>query len=269
MITGIYHNAMNVLDMEKSLRFYVDGVGMKFSHEIKKEDGSPWIVYLSIGNAESLELFYGGVKDHETPYSEEQIGYHHWCITCTDLAKLHERVLKTDTLNPKDEGKQPSMLKNGGKNFWIHDPDGNALEIVQPKPVEEYAGRDELLGIGHWALAVQDIPKAVYFYTTKLGFRWERTLNKDGEPWIDYLIVREEPRQTIELFHNASKSTPNEWNSAGSPHVCFSCDNVQAMVELLRERGVPIYIEPKIGADGKGQAWIRDPEGHRIELMTA
>jgi catechol 2,3-dioxygenase-like lactoylglutathione lyase family enzyme len=35
----------------------------------------------------------------------------------------------------------------------------------------------------------------------------------------------------------------------------------------LREAGVRLTVEPKMGLDGNRQCWIEDPDGNRIEFM--
>ena len=44
-------------------------------------------------------------------------------------------------------------------------------------------------------------------------------------------------------------------------------DDIFATVERVREAGYPIDAEPKLGSDHNWQAWIKDPNGVRIELM--
>ena len=38
-------------------------------------------------------------------------------------------------------------------------------------------------------------------------------------------------------------------------------------IEMLREKGVTIDVEPKVGLDANTQAWFKDPDGNAIELM--
>jgi lactoylglutathione lyase len=49
--------------------------------------------------------------------------------------------------------------------------------------------------------------------------------------------------------------------------MCLECDDVAKTVEDIRAKGAPIDIEPKEGGDGNTQAWTRDPDGNKIELM--
>ncbi len=64
--------------------------------------------------------------------------------------------------------------------------------------------------------------------------------------WISIFLAKK--------IHGATKIVPNEWNSIGSSHICFSCPDVKGMVEQLRDACVPIYIETETGSDGKTQA---------------
>lgn len=262
MIKGFSHVALNIVDMDKALKFYVDGLGMKKLGETRREDGSPWIINLDCGDGYRLELFYGGVKDKEIAYAESQIGYHHWSALHSNVDALAKRLHAVGAI---PEGKNPSVTGNGGRNFWIDDPEGNAIEIVQPKPTEEYNGLDAWLGFGHLGLVGKDMAELVGFYCDKMGFEKMRTLDRDGKHWIDF--VRVAPTQTLELFYGGENTVPNTWISAGSPHIAFSSDDVPADIEKLRSLGVTVIIEPKVGADGAAQGWVVDPNGYRVELI--
>jgi lactoylglutathione lyase len=39
------------------------------------------------------------------------------------------------------------------------------------------------------------------------------------------------------------------------------------VIRQLREKDVPLHHPLKTGADNNRQAWIRDPDGNRIEFM--
>jgi lactoylglutathione lyase len=264
MLQGIAHNAMNVLDMEKILDFYVGAVGFERAFEIPREDGSPWIVYLKVGSNGFVELFYGGKKDREINYAADQIGYHHWCINVSNLPALRERILKKGYIKAD---LQPKATANGGWNLWIDDPEGNALEIVQPGPDAEFAGRDEILGIAHIGFVVGDIDKALDFYCNKLGMKELRTNEKDGKPWITFVQVRE--GQTYELFRAEGRphTRPNTWQSYGGTHISLLSGDVPGDIEALRKQGVSVIIEAKTGADKNTQGWVQDPDGNRVELM--
>ncbi|MBO4631031.1 MAG: VOC family protein [Lentisphaeria bacterium] len=61
------HNNFNVLDLEKSLKFYADAFDMKEVRRINAKDGSFIIVYLEDGSsAHQLELTW--LRDRKEPY---------------------------------------------------------------------------------------------------------------------------------------------------------------------------------------------------------
>jgi lactoylglutathione lyase len=255
---------MNVLDMQKSLDYYVGAIGFKKAFTIPKEDGSPWIEYLKVGSDGFLELFYGGNKDRAVNYAPDQIGYHHWCILHSNVPALRERIIKKGYIT---EEQKANPTNNGGYNMWIHDPDGNALEIVQPGTDTNPKGKDEVLGIGHIGIVVGDIEKSIDFYRNKLGMKELRTNEKDGKPWITYMQVK--PGQTYELFRPEGNphTRANTWQSYGGTHISLECDDVPGTIEALRKQGVKVIIEAKTGADKNTQGWVEDPDGNRVELM--
>ena len=122
-------------------------------------------------------------------------------------------------------------------------------------------------GTGHIAITVRDMNESIRFYTQALGFRRAFSFRHPdtGAPWIEYLHFSE--GQFIELFYGGAEE--RDWHDGhiGFNHLCFRVDDIQATVRSIRESGVPIDVEPKQGVDGNWQAWIRDPNGIRIELM--
>lgn len=124
-----------------------------------------------------------------------------------------------------------------------------------------------ITGIGHVAVTVKDMERSVRFYTEALGFQkaFEFRHPETGDPWIVYLNIS--PGQFIELFYGGTEDHP--WHDCliGVQHLCFETDDIHAAVEKIRDAGFSIDIEPKQGIDLNWQAWTRDPDGVRIELM--
>jgi lactoylglutathione lyase len=272
MIIGIAHNAIRVTDMEKAIEFYCDIVGFTKAFEIADANGKPWIVYIKICKNAFLELFYEGAQHNDPVYSSGRVGYHHWCVSVGDL----ERIIKISY----DKGwiKQPEagVGGDGNRSIWIHDPDGNALEFVSFSPESPHMKCNEkeydyltpgYTGIGHMAFVVSDMEKALDFYCDKLGFKHFFSLNdKNGNPWLNYLRVKD--GSYIELFYGGKERVEPKQNAAGFMHMCLECDDVYSTVEFLQAKGVNIDTPPKQGSDKNTQAWIRDPDGNRIELMA-
>jgi lactoylglutathione lyase len=127
MFTGIDHVAYRVRDLEASLRFYRDVLGFEllFIHD---RDGAPWLHYFRVSDHTFLELFTGGEDPRD--FDERSVGPMHLCLRTDDLdAALHRLAARG---LPVDG--EPNDGPLGNRNFWIEDPDGNNIEIVQQLP---------------------------------------------------------------------------------------------------------------------------------------
>ena len=124
-----------------------------------------------------------------------------------------------------------------------------------------------ITGIAHIAVTVKDMTESVRFYTQALGFQeaFEFRHPETGAPWIVYLNVS--PGQFVELFYGGTEDNPWRDSLIGFNHLCFQVDDINAAIQTIRNTGYPIDSEPCQGVDRNWQAWTRDPNGIRIELM--
>ena len=117
-------------------------------------------------------------------------------------------------------------------------------------------------GLTHMAFVVSDMEASLHFYVEQLGLTHAFELHDDQDrPWIHYLKVAD--RQFIELFYGGNPNPPK----SSFDHLCLEISDLKAYVEKIRQAGVTIDIEPNQSCDKNWQAWIRDPDGNRIELM--
>ena len=113
------HNNLNVFDLEKSLKFYQDALGLQVVRRREAEDGSFILVYLGDGvTPHQLELTW--LRDMDRPYElgDNEI---HLAFRVDDYAAAHELHAKMNCIcyeNPKMG------------IYFIADPDGYWLEIV-------------------------------------------------------------------------------------------------------------------------------------------
>jgi lactoylglutathione lyase len=115
--------------------------------------------------------------------------------------------------------------------------------------------------LAHIALRVHDLEKSLAFYEL-LGLKESfRLKHDDGSVMLVYLHVGGD--RFLELFPGGKLENPQ----SSFMHICLASDRLVEDVELLREKGVKIDIEPKMGLDLNLQAWISDPDGNAIELM--
>jgi lactoylglutathione lyase len=121
--------------------------------------------------------------------------------------------------------------------------------------------------IAHIAITVKDMEKSLDFYTRVLGFKkaFEIPEPGTGKPWIQYLYIGN--GQFAELFYGGAKDNPWSGDMRGFNHICLQVDDLQAAVERIKKEGGEITDGPKQGLDFNWQAWIKDPDGIRVELM--
>lgn len=116
------HNNLNVLDLEKSLAFYKEALGLCEARRKEAKDGSFILVYLSDGSSDhQLELTW--LKDREDPYNlgDNEI---HLAFTTSDYQAAHEKHKEMGCI----------CYENPGMGiYFISDPDGYWLEIVPEK----------------------------------------------------------------------------------------------------------------------------------------
>lgn len=115
----MYHSCITVLDLEKSIRFYKEALGLAPVRTIEAEDGSSKIVFLaSEGNPCQLELTW--YRNRKNPYNlgdnEIHIGFR---TDNYEEALAHHRDMGCVCFENEKFGV-----------YFIEDPDGYWMEIV-------------------------------------------------------------------------------------------------------------------------------------------
>lgn len=116
------HNNINVSNLEESLAFYDEALGLKETARKESKDGSFILVYLSDGASKhQLELTW--LKDHIGAYDlgDNEV---HIAFTTDDFEKAHEHHKQMGCICY--ENKAMGI-------YFISDPDGYWLEILPEK----------------------------------------------------------------------------------------------------------------------------------------
>ena len=113
------HNNFNVLDLEKSLKFYEEALGLKEARIKVADDGSFILVYLSDGKTNhTLELTW--LRDWDRPYNLGDNEFH-LALEVDDFDKAYE--------HHKEMG--CSCFENKAMGiYFISDPDNYWIEIL-------------------------------------------------------------------------------------------------------------------------------------------
>jgi Lactoylglutathione lyase and related lyases len=113
------HFNFNVLDLEKSIKFYEEALGLKPVREKNAKDGSFRLVFLGDGVSDfSLELTY--LVDRTEPYDLGEGEFH-----------LAFKVDDFDAAHKKHEEMGCICFENEAMGiYFIEDPDGYWIEII-------------------------------------------------------------------------------------------------------------------------------------------
>ena len=122
----IIHSMIRVLDADRSMRFYETAFGLKpvSRHPFETFE----LIYLA--NPEStFEVELTVNKGRTEPYNLGD-GYGHAAFAVDDIAAEHARFTK-EGLNPGQLREMPWEGKPFAKFFFVSDPDGYKIEVLQ------------------------------------------------------------------------------------------------------------------------------------------
>ena len=116
------HFNFNVLDLEKSIAFYKEALGLSIVREKPSSDGSYQIVYLGDGRTGfSLELTW--LRDRKEPYNLGDEEFH-----------LAFKTDEYDAFHKRHEEMGCICFENPAMGiYFIEDPDGCWIEILPEK----------------------------------------------------------------------------------------------------------------------------------------
>lgn len=137
MITGIGHVAFIIQDLDRSLDFYCNKLGFRRAFHLDREGTpSPWIVYIQIAPGHFIELFPGGQGENQP----RPVGYNHFCLLVDDMAATLKELQARGLPIPGE----PVRGLDHNWQYWLKDPDGNAIELMQIMPNSPQAAADAI-----------------------------------------------------------------------------------------------------------------------------
>jgi len=119
VITGLAHVCFVVSDLDASIKFYTDVLGLTPAFDFTDEQGERFGIYLHAGGRTFVELFQG---DPDPP--AERQSYQHFCLEVEDFEQTVEDL--------RARGAEATDVKLGTDQSWqawLSDPDGNRLEL--------------------------------------------------------------------------------------------------------------------------------------------
>ena len=117
-------------------------------------------------------------------------------------------------------------------------------------------------------LPVADLDRSVSFYTRLLGMRLKERhaseARKVAVGLVGYGDKASEP--FLELIQDISENAPAQVTPANN-HIGIDASDLRKLCTILEKEGVAFIRPLKQRSDGMGlSAWIRDPDGHELEL---
>ena len=113
------HNNFNVLDLQISIAFYEEALGLKVVRKYEAPDGSFILVYLGDGVTQhQLELTW--LRDRKEPYNLGENEFH-LAMAVDDMEAAHAKHEKMGCI----------CFENKAMGiYFIHDPDNYWVEII-------------------------------------------------------------------------------------------------------------------------------------------
>ena len=120
------HTMIRVKDLDKSYKFYTEELGFVESRRKEFPEKEFDLVYLKLPDSPDYELELTYNYDQEEDY-ELGTGYGHIAISDPDIKSLREEFLEKGFEVTELRG----LSDNSDKYFFVTDPDGYKIEIIQ------------------------------------------------------------------------------------------------------------------------------------------
>lgn len=154
-VRSVFHVGFVVRDLDVSIRFYADGLGLRLRHRqtqdndytrslVGYEDACLRIAQFQLPGADPppsghiLELIeYQAPKGGPADRERNTIGAGHLAFLVDDIEAMTDRLagLGAKPLNPPAQITEG--INKGGWAVYLHDPDGVSLELLQPRAVPQ------------------------------------------------------------------------------------------------------------------------------------
>ena len=146
-IIGFFHGGITVSDMDVSLGFYRDGLGLEQEFDLVLD--APYLntvlgldqdsiraVYLRIPGGGFVELLeYRGIERLSAASRPCDYGAGHLCLYVDDVEAMHARLVGMGFRARSEQVVDITAGPNAGaRSCYMADPDGYAVELFQKRP---------------------------------------------------------------------------------------------------------------------------------------
>ena len=265
-IIGISHAAFYVTDLAQARAFYDTFLGYEEPYSLPRKNGGT-LTWIKINDHQSIELFPGSEVAPHAPR------LYHVALEVEDAEAMRTYLAARGVAVPA----KVETGKIGNRNYFIRDPNGNIVEIVQYLLDGRTArARGKFLPdtrisvhLRHVGVLVGKLDESLHFYEDILGFKeiWRGSPSPTVLSWVHLRLP--ESDDFIEMMLYAEKPTEDRLHTM--EHVCLEVPDLEKASAILKARPLPPACKPptemKTGINGKRQINYYDPDGTRIELM--
>ena len=267
-ILGVSHVAFYVSDMAKTRAFYEGYLGFDVPFTLPRK-GNGELVWIKINDRQTIELFPG------SEVGPDADRFYHLALEVDDAEAmrvyLRSKGVAVPTVTP--------IGKIGNKNYFVRDPNGNIVEIVQYLP-EGWTVREQgkhlpeariATRMSHGGVVVGQLDASLKFYRDILGFKetWRGSAGGKLLSWVNLQVP--DGRDYIELM--LYDKMPSTDRIRTLQHICLEVPDLARAAAILKSRPLPPGCKPptemKVGVNGKRQINCYDPDGTRVEIMEA
>ncbi len=118
------HTCLNVMDLDKSIAFYRDRLGLKLTRRLEVKENNAAIAFLEDPDGSAIELTHWRDKKQLV----EGDNFDHIARGVKDMKPTIESLRALGTVIAME----PFRLKGGAHQIaFIKDPDGNWLELIE------------------------------------------------------------------------------------------------------------------------------------------
>jgi lactoylglutathione lyase len=139
------HTGLTVSDLDRSLRFWRDGLGLVEAFSQEKQGG-----YLAAivgepeahvrmtqlefpGGGHRLELFqYLAPPGGQARLRPPDVGFAHVCVTVEEIEPVLERLVAAGGTPVSPPIEVDTGANRGGRALYVRDPDGHVVELFTP-----------------------------------------------------------------------------------------------------------------------------------------
>jgi len=143
----LHHTGLTVSDLERSLHFWRDAMGMEELFQQEKEGGYLEAIVREPGaHVRMAHLAFGGegprieLFQYLAPSGGPHLsrpadqGFVHVCIACEDLDERMKRLVAAGGTPFSEPVVIDTGVNRGGRGVYLRDPDGHVVELFERPP---------------------------------------------------------------------------------------------------------------------------------------